>query len=159
MKWSSYTLRAAAVIQGEIERLEKVLAELLQWEGTAFTASNGSKNHASVESWTSGPLGTTVAAPKTLDVEPSALSAFEFLDEVLFWGNQFSGPEPKLTQYTPTYCLQGLKRVDTGPVANAIGALIKAQERDWDLCGLNVCRANILKWNLFLPNVIAFGFL
>ena len=114
MKWSSYTLRAAAVIQGEIERLNKILAELLQGEGTAVAASNGSKNHASVERWSTDPLGPTVTAPKTLNAEPSTLSDFEFLDEVLFWGNRFSGSEPKLTQNIPTYCLQGLKRVDSG---------------------------------------------
>jgi hypothetical protein len=121
MKWSSYTLRAAAGIQAEIERLNKALSELLERNGTIVTASNGWKNHATdaptapkLERWPVGPLGNTVKVAKTLNGEPSTLSAFEFLDKVLFWGNELSGSEPKITQYFPTYCLQGLKRVDSG---------------------------------------------
>jgi hypothetical protein len=113
MKWSSYTLRTAAVVQAEIERLNKVLAELLQREGTTVTASNGSKKRAPAERGPGGPFGPAVTASKTFNAEPSTLSAFEFLEEVLFRGNEFSGSETQITQYTPTYCLQVLRRVDS----------------------------------------------
>jgi hypothetical protein len=121
IKWSSYTLRAAAGIQAEIERLNKALSELLQRNETIVTASNGWKNHAAAvppapksERWPGGPVQTPLAVSKTLNGEPSTFSAFEFLDGVLFWGDEFSGSEPKITQYAHTYCLQGLKRVDSG---------------------------------------------
>lgn len=121
MKWSSSTLRDAADIQAQIERLNKALAELLQRDGTTVPVSNGRKNQATTaptapkpERGPGDPLESTVTITKPLNGAPSTLSAFEFLDEVLFWGNQFSGSEPKLTQNIPTYCLQGLKRVDSG---------------------------------------------
>jgi hypothetical protein len=121
MKWSSYTLRAAAVIQAEIERLNKVLAELLQREGTTVTASNGSKNHAvnaKPERGAGGPLGATVTLTKALNGTPSTLSPLELLDELLLWGNEFNGSESKTkrTRRAPIYYLQGLKRVDGEPV-------------------------------------------
>ena len=95
--------KTAARIQAEIERLNKALSELLQRNEPIVAASNGRKNHATgaqpspkPERWPNVPIGSNVVVSKTLNGEAPTLSAFEFLDGVLFWGTESSGSEPKM---------------------------------------------------------------
>jgi hypothetical protein len=93
MKWRASTLRKAAELQAQIEQLQRVLAELLQATEVTVTAPKRVDGRASKVSSQNGSLRSeTVSAPQTKGV---AADVLEILDEVLFWGNEFSSPESK----------------------------------------------------------------
>jgi hypothetical protein len=88
MKWRASTLRKAAELQAQIEQLQRVLAELLQATEVTVTAPKRVDGRASKVSSQNGSLRSeTVSAPQTKGV---AADVLEILDEVLFWGSEFS---------------------------------------------------------------------
>ena len=127
MNWSSSTLRAAAEIQAEIERLSQTLAELLQTEGVPATASKGRVNPATVPTTSapggkSGnrPLGPAASGHHGSDVDGAPLSPSELLDGLLFWGDGFSSSKPNNTRQSRIYHLHGLKRLDSGSLLTGL---------------------------------------
>lgn len=108
MKWSASTLRAAAEIQAQIERLDQALTEILLTSDVRVTPSKGRYNLATAPG---RPLGPPLAGSR---VEGASLSPSELLDGLLFWGNPSSPSKPNKPQRAPTYHLQGLKRRDSG---------------------------------------------
>jgi hypothetical protein len=110
MKWRASTLRKAAELQDQIERLERVLAELLKGAVLTGTHSSPVKRRASKASSQDGSLcSAVVSARKTKSVFADGL---EILDEVLLWGNEFSSPESKNFRFVNTYRWRGLKPFD-----------------------------------------------
>jgi len=119
-KWSSSTLRRAAEIQAQVERLKKALAELLQTDGTTAVASNGREHQAlpppvpDPKGKSGGPRRPATAVTNALNDEGAPMSASALLEESLSWGHEFSSSELKKTRLAPIYHLQGLKRADSG---------------------------------------------
>src|SRR4029077_6450323 len=94
----------------QIEHLERALAELLQATEVTVTAPKRVDGRASKASSQNGSLHCqAIDAPKAKGVSGDVL---EILDEVLFWGNEFSSPESKTARLVNTYRWEGLKPID-----------------------------------------------
>ena len=121
MNWSSSTLRAAAEIQAQIERLDQALTALLHSEGIPVLAFNGRDDRSATapttpepEGESGGSVGPTMTGSKGPNGDGAPLSPSEWLDELLFWGSEFTPSKVKKARRAPTYHVQGLKRDDSG---------------------------------------------
>ena len=108
MKWRASPLRKAAELQAQIEQLQRVLAGLLKACELTGTASKSVKRRASKVSCQNGSLRSETV-PQTKSV---AADVLEILDEVLFWGNEFSSSQSKTARFVNTYQWRGLKPID-----------------------------------------------
>ncbi|MBV9488697.1 MAG: hypothetical protein JO069_03105 [Verrucomicrobia bacterium] len=142
MKFSSSTLRKAAELQEQIERLENDLRQLLDTDnagGTAGGIGTATQREEGAQSATRGRRGSRAAAAtpssngrgrgrrstspsgplapavvKVLKSRGTPMSVAEILEGLNSSGYKFTSPEPKKNLFARIYRLKGVRQVGPG---------------------------------------------